>query len=84
MGIASDGCSEQLFYLFAKHIFEFNASILAILRARVVLPNGTWKQFPPLIASFDDALKVHCIPVSLLSSYANPNTGTIAMRSSGN
>jgi hypothetical protein len=37
--------------LLPEHVFEFNASMWASLRARLVLPNGTRtsKQFPPLV-----------------------------------
>jgi hypothetical protein len=33
--------------LLSEHFYEFNASMWASLCARLVLPNGTWKQFLP-------------------------------------
>jgi hypothetical protein len=37
----------DFFDLISEHFYEINASMWTSLCARLVLPNGTWKQFPP-------------------------------------
>jgi hypothetical protein len=43
----STGVMDDFFDLLSGYFCEINASMWASLRARLVLPNGTWKQFPP-------------------------------------
>jgi hypothetical protein len=45
---STDGMND-FFDLLLDHFYDINASIWASLRARLVLPNGTWKQFPPSV-----------------------------------
>jgi hypothetical protein len=39
----------DFFGLLSEHFDEINPSMWAGLRARLVLPNGTWRQFPPSV-----------------------------------
>jgi hypothetical protein len=45
----STGLLNDFFDLRSEHFYELNASMWASLRARLVLPNGIWKQFPPSV-----------------------------------
>jgi hypothetical protein len=45
----STGVMDDFFDVLLEHFCEINASIWASLCARLVLPNGTWKQFPPSV-----------------------------------
>jgi hypothetical protein len=48
-----ESCSTDVlndfFDVLSEHFYEINASIWAMIRARLVLPNGIWNQFPPLV-----------------------------------